>query len=252
MSKICSFVSVKGGTGKTTTVVNVAATLSREGFNVLAVDANLEGANLSFHLGLSTHNIATIHDVLNGKCSPKEVIYTHPYGINLIMGSVNYKDISSFSGIKKCINSVSRYFDYILIDAPSGFNDLVKEILSFSNEIVVITNPDLPSVVDAYKIIKYSEENNFFVKGVVLNKYFKKSELSKQDVELILNRPILGIIPEDKNIRLSLKERIPIVLYKPKSLSAKGFRNIAYSVSGLNYREPITFWDKLYKLFNRN
>jgi len=250
MGKVCSVVSVKGGTGKTTTCVNMGFTLAREGFRVLVVDANLEGSNLSFHLGLSTHNIVTIHDVLRGNCSPLDAIYTHPSGVNLMLGGVRLDDVDlREADLKKVIQSVRTEFDFVILDCCSGLSSSVRSALNNSDEVLIVTNPELPAVVDAFKIVQYCEGNNLFIRGVVVNKVTKHSDLSHYDVETILSRPVIGNVPEDNLVKRSMKERTPIVMLKPSRKSAKTFKNVAFSVGELGKSEPITFWDKIFNMF---
>lgn len=251
MGKVCSIVSVKGGTGKTTTSVNLGLALAKEGFTVLVLDANIEGSNVAFHLGLSTHDIATIHDVLRGKCEPMQAIYTHPTGMNLMLGGVYLEDMElRDDDIKRIINEVKKEFDYVIIDCSSGLSGAVKSAVQNSDETIIVTNPELPAVVDAFKIVQYCEHNNTFIRGVVINKNNKQSDLNPRDVESLLGRPVIGVVPEDNKIKQSMKERNPIVLYKPKRQSAKEFKNVAYKLSGMEKHESITLWDYMSRIIN--
>jgi len=251
VSKVYSIVSVKGGTGKTTTAVNTGLSLTKEGFRVLVIDANLEGSNLAFHLGISTRDITTIHDVIRGRCKPEEAIYTHSSGMNLMLGSNKLEDmVLKERELTKIINSVKKDFDIIILDCSSGLSGSVKSAIKNSDEVLIITNPELPAIVDAHKIVQYCENNNKFIKGIVINKKGKHSDMNIQDIESILNKPILGIIPDDDLIKKAMKERTPIVIYKPKRRSAKEFKNIAYTLGELPKTEAISIWDKIITLFN--
>jgi septum site-determining protein MinD len=238
MGKVCSFVSVKGGTGKTTTAVNAGLSLAKEGFDVLLIDANVEGSNLSFHLGLSTYDISTIHDIFNNKCSALEAVYDHPSGLHLILGSSHVNDINTKAfNLEKLVSQVKSLFDFIIIDCSSGFNDIVKESISTADEVVIVTNPELPAVVDAFKLVQHCENTNSFIRGVVINKADSKSELSKNDVEVLLNRPIIGVVPEDREIKEAVKARTPIVSLNPKTKSAKELKRVGFAVGELHSSE---------------
>lgn len=250
MAKVCSFVSVKGGTGKTTTTVNTALTLAREGFRVLVLDANLEGSNLSFHLGLTTHDLATVHDVLKGDCEPGEAIYTHPSGLNLMLGGSRLDDLGvKADGFKNLINSVRKDFDFLIVDCSSGLGSDVKNVIDNSHEVVIVTNPELPAVVDALKIVKYCEANDYYVKGVVVNKRARSSELLADDIESILGKPVISEVPDDSEVLNALKERTPIVELKPNRRSARAFKNVAFRIGGLGRLEPLTLWDRILNKF---
>jgi len=248
MGKVCSIVSVKGGTGKTTTSVNTGLALSREGFKVLVLDANLEGSNLSFHLGLSTHDIATIHDVLRRKCKTKEAIYTHPSGMNLMLGGVYLDDMKLRDrDLKNILKEVRDDFDFVIIDCSSGLSGSVKSAIDHSDEVIIVTNPELPAVVDAFKIVQYCEQNTSFIRGVVVNRNSKQSELTHNDVETILGKPVIGVVPEDNEVKKAMKERTPIVSFNPKRRSAKEFQNIAFNIGELDKVETTSFWKQILK-----
>ncbi len=252
MGKVYSIVSVKGGTGKTTTSVNIGMALAKEGFNTLVFDANLEGSNVAFHLGLSTHDIATIHDVLRGKCKPTDAIYTHPSGMNLMLGGVYLEDMElRDKELNKVINTIKDNFDYVIVDCSSGLSGSVKSAIKNSDEVLIVTNPELPAVVDAFKIVQFCDNNNIFIKGVVVNKKARNSDLSQLDVETILGKPVLGVVPEHNQVKDAMKERLPIVVFKPQRRSAREFRNVAYSISGLNKKAGRNFWDKVFDALNR-
>ncbi len=249
MGKVCAMVSVKGGTGKTTTSVNTGIALAKEGFNVLVLDANLEGSNVAFHLGISTHDIATIHDVIRKKCKPLQAIYTHPFGLNLMLGGVYLEDMElRDSDINQVINSVKDKFDFVIVDCSSGLTGSVRSAIKTADETIIVTNPELPAVVDAFKIVQFCENNSSFIRGVVVNKIAKQSDLSSDDVATILGKPVISVIPDDDEVKKSMRERNPIVSYKPNRQSARGFMNVAYSISGLNSLKSLNFWDKIANL----
>jgi hypothetical protein len=70
-------------------------------------------------------------------------------------------------------------------------------------------------VVDAFKIVQFCDNNNIFIKGVVVNKKARNSDLSQLDVETILGKPVLGVVPEDNQVKDAMKERLPIVVFNP-------------------------------------
>jgi septum site-determining protein MinD len=251
MGKVCSFVSVKGGTGKTTASVNTALSLAKEGFDVLLIDANIEGSNLSFHLGLSTYDISTIHDVFSGKCSALEAVYDHHSGLHLILGSNHVSDIdTSAFNLEKVVLEVKSLFDFVVIDCSSGFNDIVKKSISASDEVIIVTNPELPAVVDAFKVVQHCENTNAFIRGVVINRADNKSDLSKNDIEVLLNRPIIGVVPEDGEIKEAMRARTPIVSLNPKTRSAKELKKVAFAIGELYDTEKQGFFKKLAGLFS--
>ena len=250
MGKVCAVVSVKGGTGKTTTAVNTSIALANEGFKVLLMDANLEGSNVAFHLGISTRSIATIHDVVRKECKPRDAIYTHPSGLHLMLGGAYLEDAELRDvDLSKLIRDVKPLFDYVVVDCSSGLSLSVKSVIKSSDEVIIVTNPELPAVVDAFKVVQFCEKNSVFIRGVVINKASKHSDLSREDVSAILGRDIISVVPQDEHVVRSMRERTPIVNYKPRRRSARGFRNVAYSISGFHKLNP-SFWERIISKFH--
>ncbi len=245
MGKVLSVMSVKGGTGKTTTAVNLAMALNKEGFMVLLIDANLEGSNVAFHLGLSTYDLVTIHDVIRGKAKPKNAIYTHPSGLNLMLGGVYLSDVElRDKGVESIITHLRDDFDFIVIDCSSGLTGSVRSAVKSSDEVIIVTNPELPAVVDAFKAIQFCDNNNVLVRGVIVNKAGKFSDLSISDVESLLGKQVIGVIPLDNVFRKSMSKRSPVVDLKPSSKPANQFMRIASLISGVTFK-PTGFWSRL-------
>jgi len=121
MARVICVASVKGGVGKTTTVSNLSSIMSKMGYKVLAVDANITGANLGLHLGTSSRNILTIHDVLKGSVDITEAIYKHDLGFHVLLGGIYLNDLDNvkLGMLKQKIDSVKKEYDLVLIDCAA-------------------------------------------------------------------------------------------------------------------------------------
>ena len=109
-----------------------------------------------------------------------------------------------------------------------------------SEEIIVVTNPELPAITDAAKTVKLCEEIGKPVIGIVLTRTKSKNlDVSVNNIETIIEKPIIGIIPEDKYIRHSLIRKDAIVYTYPNSKAAIGYKRLAANILGQNY-EPET------------
>ncbi len=100
MSRTICIASVKGGVGKTTTVSNLAAALTKLNYKVLAIDANITGSNLGLHLGISSRNIITIQDIMKNNMNVKEAVYKHELGFHVILGGIYLEDITDIKDRK--------------------------------------------------------------------------------------------------------------------------------------------------------
>jgi len=237
-------ISGKGGVGKTTTVTNLGLALMKQGENVIIVDANVTTPNLSLHLGIPFYPI-TIHDVLRGDADPVEAIYTHPTGLKIIPASLKTDDLAE-TNVEKLyqvmLNLLGRA-DIIIIDAAAGLGKEALSAIHVADEIIVVTNPELPAVTDALKTVKIAEQFGTPVLGVVLNRYKGlKHEMLVPDVITMLETEIISIIPEDIAVPRSIANKTPVVNHRPTSKSSREFRKLAARVTGSDFIEKEGNW----------
>ena len=255
MARVMAVASVKGGVGKTTTVSNLATIIQKLGYKVLAIDANITGATLGLHLGTSSRNILTIHDVLKGNISIKEAIYKHSLGFHVLLGGIYLNDLANvnLSGFKKKLEEVKKDYDLILIDCAAGLNDEVLDVINASDELLLLTTPELPSVADVYKLIEYSENNWIPISGVVVNKESnsKYKDITIKDVEEILGKKVLEVIPKENEVEDSINLKKPVVNIYPNSKSAKSFERLAYSLMGKEMPKELSMLDRIINLFKK-
>ena len=255
MVRTIAVASVKGGVGKTTTVANLATIIQNLGYKVLAIDANITGATLGLHLGTSSRNILTIHDVLKGNINVKEAIYKHSLGFHVLLGGIYLNDLNNvnISDFKGKLDEIKKDYDLILIDCAAGLNDEALTAINASDELLLITTPELPAVADVYKLVEYSENNWIPISGVVVNKESnsKYKDITIKDVEEILGKKVLEIIPKENEVEDSINLKKPVINIYPNSKSAKSFERLASSLVGKEYPKEDNFLDKLFKLFKK-
>lgn len=253
MSRVICVASVKGGVGKTTMVTNLATSITKLGYKVLAIDANITGANLGLHLGVSSRNILTIHDVLRNSVDIKDAIYKHNYGFHVLLGGIYLNDLNdvNMKRLKSKINTIKKQYDVVLIDCAAGLGDEVLNAITSSDELLVITNPELPSVADAYKIIEYAENNWVPISGVVVNKNrdTKYKDITIKDIEEILGKKVLQIIPQEKEVGDSIDLKKPLVNLYPNSKSSISINKLAYSIMGKEYPQENSIFQKIINFF---
>lgn len=244
MTRVIVCTSGKGGVGKTALVSNLATALTELGQDVVAVDANLTTPNLGLHLGLHLAP-KTLHDVLRGKAKLKNATYPHPLGFKIVPASMSVNDLKGVDvGIlpEVTLNLLGKA-DFIVMDCAAGLGREAVGAITAADEVLLVTNPDLPSVADALKTIKVAEELNKKVIGVVVNRIKGKwHELTKSEIEEMLGMPVLAEIPEDKNVSKSIAIKRPIVDYDPHSPAAVEIRRLAHSLVGrpFKYKKPRT------------
>ena len=156
-TKTLTITSGKGGVGKSTMTANIAFLLSKRGFNVAILDADIGLANMQVLFDIKPQN--SFFEYIDGSRTLDEVITKTNYSnISLIAGKSGFqytlnKNSFIFSRVVKEIISLNR-FDILLIDTGAGLNDYVKEFLSISDNILAITTTDPSALTDVYSLIK--------------------------------------------------------------------------------------------------
>jgi len=237
MTRIISIISGKGGVGKTFLTANLAYALAELGREIVAIDANLTTPHLGLYVGMHLAPI-TLHDVLKGY-NLKNALYPHPFGFKVMPGSLNLMDLNDveIGKLPEIILNLVGSSDYILLDSAPGFGREAVSSLSSTQEILIVTTPELPSVIDATKVLKLAQAINKGSIGIVLNRIKNKSyELSKEEVEKIIGLPVIAEIPEDPNVPKSISRRIPLVQIYPDSPASLEIRRLAHWLEGMPFK----------------
>ena len=241
MTKIITCISGKGGAGKTTTTINLGAALNHFGKDTTIIDANLTTPNIGISLGVPSVPV-TIHNVLRGKKHISEATYLHPSALKVIPGALSTSSLSNIDPLKleKNLLDIEGLTDYAVIDSAAGLGREAIASLKAADELLIVTNPELPALTDALKTIKIAEKLNKPILGVLVTRVKKDGlDISQKDVEDMLEYPVIGYIPEDDKIRKSLSLKMPVVHAFPKSPSAIGYKKLAAKILDISYNEKI-------------
>lgn len=241
MGKLIVISSGKGGVGKTTTSVNLASSLAKHGKNVILVDGNLTTPNVGLHLGFTKFPI-TLNDVLKGEASLADAIYLHPLGFKLLPGSLSVRSFSEINSrkLKKIFEDLREMCDFVIVDSAAGLGNESISVLKNADEVILVTNPELPAVTDAFKIVTLAKEIGIPVKGVVLNRVRRDNfDLGFKAIESLLETPVTCVIEDDRSMREAIYKKKPIVHVKPKSNTAKQYHHLARRVHEGEYRRKI-------------
>ncbi|MEM0315850.1 MAG: P-loop NTPase [Archaeoglobaceae archaeon] len=227
--KTITIASGKGGTGKTFITCNLGVLLSMCGYRVLIVDADVNLANVELVYGLKAKY--TLQDFIEGTCKAEDVVqnvlgsvYVTPAGIQL-KRRIRPKEFDD--AVKQILSTID--FDYVLIDAPAGIDAQVVTSVRMSEGYLLVANPEITSIVDAYKVKKIMENSGTLI-GVVLNKV-KKTGINRREIEKVLGE-IIASIPEDPKIPQSINSGIPYVVKNPNTITTKQLIRLASRVSG--------------------
>lgn len=237
MARVIGILAGKGGVGKTTLTSNLGYALTELGHKVTLVDANLTTPHLGFHLGM--HLVPkTLHDVLKGNTSLKYATYSHPLGFKVVPGSISINDLINvdIGKLSNVTSSLSENSDFVLLDCAPSLGKEAVTALQSTDEVLVVTNPDLPSVADALKTLRFAQKTGKRTIGAVINRVSKKSEeLGRWEVEEMLGTNIITEVPEDKNVPKSIAAKKPLLDFSPNSPASIEFRRVAHHLLGKEY-----------------
>jgi len=250
MSKIIVITSGKGGVGKTTTAVNLGAAINHFGKDVLVIDGNLSTPNVGVHLG-SPEVPINLNHILNNEADVFEGVYEHESGLKIIPSSLSVKELEKMQperlkDFKKDFKKVVE--DYVIVDCAAGLGNEALSAIKIADELILVSNPEMPAITDALKTIKIAEQFKKEIIGVIMTRVKRNNiELQPTTVREMLEVPILGMVPEDECIAESLNLKDAIIHTHPKSKAARAYKEIAANLIGEEYNSD----EDKEKLFTR-
>ena len=257
-SRVITVTSGKGGVGKTTTVANLGAFLSQMGKKAILIDGDIGLRNLDLVLGLENRVVYTLIDAIEGRCKIKQALVKDKRFENLfLLPAAQNKDKESVdkNDFKNLVEKIRSMAEFIIIDSPAGIERGFQNAIFPSDEVIIVTIPEVSAIRDADKVVGLLESNGKTKYSLIINK-IRPSMVSRgdmlgiDDVQDILSINLLGVVPEDENIIVSTNRGNPVVFSK-NSKSGEAFKNIAKRVLGenvpfLQLEEKQGFWAKVY------
>lgn len=233
MTRFIALVSGKGGVGKTTAAINIAQALLQLKQKVLLLDANLSTPNIGLHLGV-INSQATLNHFLHRQKNIKEITHLHESGISFIPASPSYKEFQKINPEKlvEIFEHLDNMADFVIVDAPGGHGEEVKQILKNCDETLIVVNPTLSSSLEALKIIELAKQHNNTITGIVLNmSNGGRHELQPSEMTELLGYPFLANIRTHRKFRKALHRQTPLNYEFPYSKAAREFRAVAKYLS---------------------
>lgn len=239
MPRIIAVVSGKGGVGKTTSAINLAVALNKFGRDVVVVDANLTTPNVGLHLGAPIVPVS-LYDVLAEHNKIYEAVYAHHSGTKIVPTSLSLQELNeaSYENLSSSLKQLKKISDIIICDGAAGLGYDAISLLEAADEVIIITQPELPAVADALKTVKIAESLGKRISGVIVTRVRNsKDEMDLKSIEAMLDTKVLGVVPEDEFVKTALAERDAVVNAFPHSKSARSYKEIAARLIGQKYRE---------------
>lgn len=255
MAEVIAIVNQKGGVGKTTSAINVAACLAAAGHHTLLIDADPQG-NSTSGLGVSKTNLQkSIYHLLMGEAKLEDIIMDTPVA-NLHIVPAN-RDLLGIdhdlarkeareTQLKRLLDSQLRRPDgtdkyrFVIIDSPPNLNILAINIMAAASRLIIPTPPEylplegLADLIDTFKRVRATVNPKLSILGVLITMYMATNNLSKEVTQNL--RQNMGqlvfdtIIP--KNVRLAEAPSfcVPIIMYDPKSAGALGYQAVTQEI----------------------
>lgn len=229
MARIIVFASGKGGTGKTTVVANLGTALAQLGKKTIALDADVTMANLGLILGLEGKKI-TLHEVLSGKKKAKQAVYEGPAGLKVVPCGMSLNGVQKvrLERLKKVVLDLAANADFLLVDSPSGMGHDSITALAVAQEAIFVITPNFASVLEAMKIKRVAERLHVKSPELIINRASgERTDLPQKEIESILELSVLGVIPEDIEVKHAIALGEAVVVRSSKAPAAKAFKKLA-------------------------
>jgi len=252
MKRIIVITSGKGGVGKTTTAINLGAALKYFGKDVLIVDANLSTPNIGIHLN-SPEVPINLNHVLNDKANLVDAVYEHESGLKIIPASLSMKELKKIKPerIKNLRKDFMKISEFVILDCAAGLGREATSVIEAADEVILVTNPEMPAIIDALKTIKLAEEMKKSITGIIITRVRKnKVELPPETVKEMLEIPVLGMIPEDEVMQEALRLKNTVIHTHPQSKPARAYKEIAAKLIGTYYdsdKDKPNLWRRVFR-----
>ena len=249
MSRIIAIANQKGGVGKTTTSINLSASLAEQGKKVLVVDIDPQG-NATSGLGIDKNALEnTVYELFIEECNMEDCIQEEalehldvlPSNVNLSGAEIDLIGIDGREYIlKNLLTDIKDNYDFVIIDCPPSLNILTVNAMVTADTVLVPIQCEyyalegLSQLIHTINLVKKRLNPELEMEGVVFTMYDARTNLSLEVVENVkrnLKQNVYKtIIPRNIRLAEAPSHGLPINLYDSKSVGAESYRMLALEV----------------------
>lgn len=218
---VISVFSPKGGSGCTTTAINMAVMLAKKGHKTLLIDGSLQFGDVSVMLNMqplsSVIDITDRIDELDRELVSSVVQVHQESGLEVLLAppKPEMADVINGNHVKRLLESARNIYEYTIVDTSSRLDDVTLSLLDSSDRVLLITQQTLPSLKNISRFYDLTESLDYGVDKVwlMVNRVSNKYGIAVKDVASALKRPIIATIPsDDLPFNAAADQGVPIVL----------------------------------------
>ncbi|MEE8347207.1 MAG: AAA family ATPase [Dehalococcoidia bacterium] len=242
---VLTIFGAKGGIGKTTISTNLATALvQKTNQSVVIVDLDTRFGDVAILMDIpverSIADLATMEDEINREML-QDCLYTHNTGVTILPAPVRPTDWRNVHAghIERVVMLLAQSYDYVILDTPGTFNDIVARSLELATMVLLVATVDMASLKDTLLALDMLRSWNYPQEKVklVINATNEASNVQPQEVKRMLGRDVFWTIPYDRNISTSTQLGMPVVVTKPSSKAAESMVELAYALSGVRQHQ---------------
>ncbi|MFC6862379.1 P-loop NTPase [Halomicroarcula sp. GCM10025817] len=232
----CAIAGAKGGVGKTTTSINLGASLAAAGYSTVTVELDLAMANLVDFLDvdIDVTEATTLHDVLAGECGVEAATYGTDSGLSVVPSGTDLQGYAEtdLRRLPDVVETLRWHYDIVLLDTPAGLSEETVRPMQVADEVILVSTPRVASVRNVQNTKQLAERVDCDVRGLVLTKSGTGASPGADRVAEFLEVELLGHVPEDEAVPHSQDRGRPVVSNAPNSGASIAYRKIAMELVG--------------------